>query len=177
MKYRSTQTTRVAARISRRVGAFVALAAIGFGSLAQDATAPATQRGPVQVAKANISAAAAVPTVRISQATDPKSYRQDAARHLYDINKTRIFKGKMPPLLYAVGVLQVEVDEVGQVASINWMRAPSHVPAVMTEIEGLVRAAAPFPVPAQMGRVVYTDIWLWHRSGRFQLDTLTEGQL
>jgi hypothetical protein len=25
--------------------------------------------------------------------------------------------------------------------------------------------------------VVYTDTWLWHKSGRFQLDTLTEGQL
>jgi hypothetical protein len=24
--------------------------------------------------------------------------------------------------------------------------------------------------------VVYTDTWLWHKSGKFQLDTLTEGQ-
>jgi hypothetical protein len=39
-----------------------------------------------------------------------------------------------------------------------------------------VRAAAPFPVPAKMGTVVYTDTWLWDKSGRFQLDTLTEGQ-
>ena len=39
-----------------------------------------------------------------------------------------------------------------------------------------VRAAAPFPAPARMGRVTYTDTWLWDRSGRFQLDTLTEGQ-
>jgi hypothetical protein len=41
----------------------------------------------------------------------------------------------------------------------------------------LVRAAAPFPAPKRMGRVVYTDTWLWDKSGRFQLDTLTEGQL
>jgi hypothetical protein len=27
-----------------------------------------------------------------------------------------------------------------------------------------------------MGGVVYTDTWLWHISGKFQLDTLTEGQ-
>jgi periplasmic protein TonB len=27
-----------------------------------------------------------------------------------------------------------------------------------------------------MGKVVYTDTWLWDKSGRFQLDTLTEGQ-
>jgi protein TonB len=25
--------------------------------------------------------------------------------------------------------------------------------------------------------VTYTDTWLWDKSGRFQLDTLTEGQL
>jgi hypothetical protein len=40
----------------------------------------------------------------------------------------------------------------------------------------MVRAAAPFPVPVHMGGVIYTDIWLWDKSGRFQLDTLTEGQ-
>ena len=47
---------------------------------------------------------------------------------------------------------------------------------MIAEIEKTVRAAAPFPAPARMGKVVYTDTWLWHKSGRFQLDTLTEGQ-
>lgn len=59
---------------------------------------------------------------------------------------------------------------------LNWRRAPQHAPEVMKEIEAMVRAASPFPAPTRMGRVVYTDIWLWHSSGRFQLDTLTEGQ-
>jgi len=31
-------------------------------------------------------------------------------------------------------------------------------------------------VPERLGRVTYTDTWLWDKSGRFQLDTLTEGQ-
>jgi hypothetical protein len=83
----------------------------------------------------------------------------------------------MPPLLYAVGVLQVEVDGRGRVLDVNWMRAPRHAPEVMAEIERTVRSAAPFPVPANMGRVTYTDTWLWHKSGLFQLDTLTEGQM
>jgi hypothetical protein len=47
----------------------------------------------------------------------------------------------------------------------------------MAEIERMVRQAAPYPAPTQLGRVTYTDTWLWHRSGQFQLDTLTEGQL
>ena len=119
---------------------------------------------------------APVSTVRNSGASNPRAYRQDAASHLYGLNQDRIFKGRMPPLLHAVGVLQVEVGRAGQVENISWMRAPRHAPEVMAEIEKMVRAAAPFPAPARMGKVVYTDTWLWHKSGRFQLDTLTEGQ-
>jgi periplasmic protein TonB len=113
---------------------------------------------------------------KLSSADNPRAYRKDAAGHLYGLHKDRIYKGRMPPLLYAVGVLQVEVDREGLVKEVSWMRAPSHAPEVMREIEKMVRAAAPYPAPARMGRVTYTDTWLWHKSGRFQLDTLTEGQ-
>ena len=82
----------------------------------------------------------------------------------------------MPPLLYAIGVLNIEIVGVGRVTKLDWMRAPSHAPEVVTEIERTVRSAAPFPAPSRMGRVVYTDTWLWHKNGKFQLDTLTEGQ-
>lgn len=111
-----------------------------------------------------------------SQAVTPYAYRRDAASHLYSKNTDRIYLGKMPPLLYAIGVLQVEVDGRGRVTSTSWMRAPTHAPEVIAEIERTVRAAAPYPAPVRMGRVTYTDTWLWHRSGTFQLDTLTEGQ-
>jgi len=114
--------------------------------------------------------------IKTSYAPDPRTYRQDAAQHIYGMNQERIWKGRMPPMLYAVGVLQVEVDGRGNVRNMNWMRAPKHAPEVIAEIEKTVRSAAPFPVPARMGKVVYTDTWLWHKSGRFQLDTLTEGQ-
>lgn len=114
---------------------------------------------------------------RLSEARTPRDYRKDAARHLYAINQARVYPGKMPPLLHAVGVLQVEIDGGGYVTGISWVRAPRHAPDVMAEIERSVRQAAPFPAPVRMGKVTYTDIWLWHSSGRFQLDTLTEGQL
>lgn len=117
------------------------------------------------------------PAVLVSQARTAREYRADAARHLYQHNRTRIYQGKLPPLLYAVGVLQVDVDGQGQVSGISWMRAPKHAPEVMAEIERTVRQAAPYPVPVRLGRVTYTDTWLWHKSGNFQLDTLTEGQM
>jgi hypothetical protein len=113
----------------------------------------------------------------VSQALTPRAYRHDAASHLYGKNTHRIYRGKMPPLLYAVGVLQVEVDAKGRVTSTSWMRAPNHAPEVMADIERTVRSAAPYPAPIRMGRVTYTDTWLWHKSGTFQLDTLTEGQM
>jgi hypothetical protein len=117
------------------------------------------------------------PLGAVSNAPTPKDYRRDAAAHLYDKNIGRIYKGKMPPLLYAVGVLQVDIDGRGNVTDIRWMRAPTQAPEVMADIERSVRKAAPFPAPVRMGRVTYTDTWLWHKSGRFQLDTLTEGQM
>lgn len=115
-------------------------------------------------------------SARISPATTPRAYRESGATHLYGLNTDRIFKGKMPPLLYAIGVLNVEIDRVGRVTRLDWMRAPRHAPEVIAEIERTVRSASPFPAPERMGSVVYTDTWLWHKSGQFQLDTLTEGQ-
>ena len=115
-------------------------------------------------------------SARSSAATTPRAYRSDGATHLYGLNAGRIFKGRMPPLLYAIGVLNVEIDRVGRVTRLDWMRAPNHAPEVVAEIERTVRSAAPFPAPTRMGKVVYTDTWLWHKSGKFQLDTLTEGQ-
>jgi periplasmic protein TonB len=111
-----------------------------------------------------------------SEAETPRAYRRDAASHLYARNLHRIYQGKMPPLLYAVGVLQVDINRMGEVTDIRWMRAPTQAPEVMAEIERSVRLAAPYPAPTHMGRVTYTDTWLWHKSGQFQLDTLTEGQ-
>ena len=134
--------------------------------------APAT----VAPAAAPQAVAPAARDARTSAASNPRAYRADAASHLYALNQARIWKGRLPPMLYAVGVLQVEVDSQGYVRNLSWMRAPKHAPEVIAEIERTVRSASPFPAPVRMGKVVYTDTWLWDRSGRFQLDTLTEGQ-
>lgn len=129
---------------------------------------PSTQAGPAPVA--------AAPATAVSLARNPKDYRRDAASHLYALQPGKIYKGRLPPMLYAVGVLNVDIDRRGQVQAVHWQRAPKHAPEVMAEIEKMVRAAAPYPAPQHMAKVTYTDVWLWHKSGQFQLDTLTEGQ-
>lgn len=143
-------------------------------------TPPGTAPGkPSGTASQGTPPAAQAPAVRArpSTAADAKAYRKDAAAHIYANYSTRIYKGKLPPLLYAIGVLEVDVDAQGRVGKIYWKRAPSQAPEVMAEIEQIVRSAAPFPNPTRLGKVTYTDVWLWDEDGKFQLDTLTEGQL
>lgn len=115
-------------------------------------------------------------TARPSVAATAQAYRQDAAAHLYAQNAARIYKGRLPPMLYAIGVLRVDIDAKGNVVRTTWARAPRHAPEVIKEIERTVRAAVPFPVPTRLGKVTYSDTWLWDKGGKFQLDALTEGQ-
>ena len=145
---------------------------------APDTPSAATPATPASPESSPVIGPIAAPqgSARSSGATTARAYREDGATHIYGLNADRIYKGKMPPLLYAIGVLNVEIDRVGRVTRLDWMRAPRHAPEVIAEVERTVRAAAPFPAPGRMGRVVYTDTWLWHKSGKFQLDTLTEGQ-
>ena len=136
---------------------------------------PSTLVPPVATAPAPSAQAPDIRPTLISDATTPRDYRRDGARHLYGKNAGRIFKGKMPPLLQGVGTMQLELDGRGQILAMYWMRPPSHAGA-KAEIERTVRDAAPYPAPIKMGHVLYTDTWLWDQSGNFQLDTLTEGQ-
>jgi protein TonB len=103
-------------------------------------------------------------------------YRRDAARHIYRRLPARIYKGKLPPMLKAVVVVDIHIEPSGQIGHIDWVRVPKHAPEVKQEIEQAIIQSAPFPAPSQFKRVRYTETWLWHKSGRFQLDTLTEGQ-
>ena len=115
-------------------------------------------------------------SARSSAATTPRAYRADGATHLYGLNADRIFKGRMPPLLYAIGVLNVEIDRVGRVTRLDWMRAPNHAPEVVAEIERTVRSAAPFPAPgspALLGNFIEADYRAWRnvvKSQNLKLD-------
>jgi hypothetical protein len=137
--------------------------------------APPIPPGTAPAAPPNAAPPTAAPP-RPSEARSPRDYRRDAATHLYVHNSERIYKGRLPPMLYAVGVLQLELDRRGDIQSLHWLRAPRHAPEVISEIERTVRRAAPYPAPLRLGKVTYTETWLWDQSGRFQLDTLTEGQ-
>lgn len=146
--------------LRRSVGALALLA--GTAAQAQFAMVPAPlQSGPP----------------RESAAANEKEYRIDAARHLYAAYPTRIFRGRLPPLMYSVMIVETLVDATGQVVDVNVVRKPAAA-EVAPWVVALIRRAGPFPPPVKIEEapVKYTEIWLVDKSGLFQVDTLTEGQ-
>jgi protein TonB len=118
-----------------------------------------------------------VSTHSSSAASDTRSYRMDAARHIYAAYAPRIYKGRLPPLIHAVVVVETTVDASGQPRDIKLVRGPSHAPDVSVAVIEMIKRAGPLPAPARFsGPVKFTEIWLVNKDGRFQLDALTEGQ-
>ena len=114
---------------------------------------------------------------KVSLATNPKSYRIDAARHIYESYSSRIYKGRLPPLIHAVVVLETTVDEQGRPREVKVVRGPSHAPDVTAAVREMTFRVGPLPLPSKLGAPVrFIEIWLVHKNGRFQLDALTEGQ-
>lgn len=112
---------------------------------------------------------------RPSAAATPLEYRRDGARHLYAAYGKQIHKGKLPPLLYGIAIIETEIDGDGQVRNVRVVRQPAAAEIGPWAVN-MIKQASPFPAPQRMGAVKYTEIWLVDKSGRFQLDTLTEGQ-
>jgi hypothetical protein len=131
-------------------------------------TAPGAQEGPSD----------RVANVRLITPQTPavRAYRRIGASYIYKTYPKRIFKGKIPPLVYAVVVTETEVDATGRVTAVNFSRTPSHAPEVPPKIAELIKGASPLPNPGKLGAHTYVETWLWDRSGQFQLDTLTLGQ-
>ncbi|MBW8831168.1 MAG: hypothetical protein JF606_17445 [Burkholderiales bacterium] len=112
----------------------------------------------------------------VSNAETAKAYKVDAARHVYKSYPDKIYKGKLPALVHAIVVLEVSVDAHGNVQGITTIRVPTHAPDVTVAVKDMIQRSSPMPAPARMGATKFTEVWLVDKSGRFQLDTLTEGQ-
>ena len=116
-------------------------------------------------------------TQKVSAAADARAYRVDAARHIYASYPNRIYKGRLPPLIHGVVVVETTVDASDQPRDVKVVRGPSHAPDVTVAVVEMIKRAGPLPAPSRFGGPVKsTEIWLVHKDGRFQLDALTEGQ-
>jgi len=115
-------------------------------------------------------------SARASSAGDARAYRIDAARHIYASYASRIYKGRLPPLIHGVVVVETTVDASGHLRDVKVVRGPSHAPDVTVAVVEMIKRAGPLPAPTRLGGARFTEIWLVHKDGRFQLDALTEGQ-
>lgn len=142
-----------------------------FGALA---LAGLLASGPA-LAQFNTTPAVVGAVKQPSAAKTEREYRKDGARHLYAAYTKQIHKGKMPPLLYGVAIIETEIGANGEVQDVRVVRQPAAAEVGPWAV-AMIKKASPFPPPATMGTVKYTEIWLVDKSGRFQLDSLTEGQ-
>jgi len=116
-------------------------------------------------------------TPRPSTAEIETEFRIDAARHIYAAYPMRIYRGKLPPLLYGIMMVETEIDATGQVLNVNVIRKPA-ADEIAPWVLAMVRRASPFPAPGAMrgSTVKFTETWFVDKSGLFQLHSLTEGQ-
>ena len=149
----------------------------GCGLFKSDEKAAAKESAVTASEKA-AEAKSEVPTVRLITQQTPviKTYRKTAAAHIYKMYPKRIYKGKIPPLVYAVVVVETDVDANGKVINVFYSRVPSHAPEVPPKIAELIKEASPLPNPGKLGAHTYVETWLWDKGGNFQLDSLTLGQ-
>ena len=144
-----------------RVGAALAAATLPALAQAQFAMVPAAQCKPPQPSPQQVE----------------QEYRIDASRHLYGCYPARVFRGKLPPLLYGVMMAEIELDAQGNVVDVSTRRKPA-APEVEPWVQAMVRRASPFPAPAAFpgGTLRFTETFFVDKSGLFQTFTLTEGQ-
>ena len=112
-----------------------------------------------------------------SQQQVEQEYRIEASRHLYACYASRVFRGRLPPLLYGVMMAEIELDAQGNVTGVTTVRRPA-ASEVDPWIQAMVRRASPFPAPAAFpgGTLRFTETFFVDRTGQFQTFSLTEGQ-
>lgn len=172
-------TTPIAARLVRSAAIAAAALALTACSVLKPGSGSESGTGSTSPGGATTTEGSRdVPTVRLITAQTPaiRTYRKTGARHIYKAYADRIYKGKIPPLVYAVVVVETDIDANGKVNNVTFSRVPSHAPEVPPMIADLIKATSPLPSPGKLGGHTYVDTWLWDKSGNFQLDSLTLGQ-
>ena len=142
------------------------------GRVVEAADAPSGAAPTVSTAKSDVA------EVRLITAQTPavRAYRKLGSGGIYKAYPKRIYRGKIPPLVYAEVVVETDIDATGRVVNVQFSRTPSHAPEVPPLIADLIRQASPLPNPGALGAHTYVDTWLWDKGGNFQLDSRTLGQ-
>lgn len=138
-----------------------------------------TAVAPYPVAQAASGApAAGVRTVVSGQRTSFDSvdtYKYDVAEQIMRYNGAHTFSGKLPPILPAVVVLSITVDQTGRATKVTVQRSRDH-DASKVALASMQRAGQlprPFNLATGPGRsLTFSETFLFNADYRFQLRTL-----
>jgi protein TonB len=105
------------------------------------------------------------------------TYKYHAARHIMRYNTAHTFSGKLPPMLPAVVVLRITVDDTGRMTDVWVQRAPEDdADAARIAVASMHRAGVlprPFNLATGPERSLsYSETFLFNDDYRFQIRTL-----
>ena len=105
-------------------------------------------------------------------------YKTQVAQHVLQHNPDRSYSGKLPPMLPAIVVLEITVDENGGLKDVAVQR--SRDPDASRIALDSMRRSTPLPPPYQLaqagGKLTFSETFLFADSGRYQLRSLAGPQ-
>jgi protein TonB len=104
-------------------------------------------------------------------------YKFDAAVQIVQFNAAHTFSGKLPPMLPAVVVLRITVDESGRITDMWVQRAPEHGQLASEIAMASMHRAGVMPRPLNLANgpdrlLSYSETFLFNADNRFQVRTL-----
>ena len=112
--------------------------------------------------------------------TPAEAWQMQWAQALQDHQPGKVFEGIPPNPLYAIIVLEVQIDAKGGLRSVRNMRSPPHGAKERDAAIASVRAGGPYPAPPPRllkgGVVKFTETWLFDNARKFRLRSLAAPQ-
>lgn len=107
------------------------------------------------------------------------AYKYDAAKHIVRNNVANTFRGRLPPMLPAVVVLVITVDETGRTTEVSVQRSPDDEAAAVAIASIYHSGRLPRPLNLAVGparSLTYSETFLFNADYRFQIRTLAPPQ-
>jgi protein TonB len=160
--------------ISLRSQALLAtLLAVLCGCASSPPAVPVEERSTIAIDREPTAAPAPPPSLTLD------AYKAHVARHIVERNADRTFSGRLPPMLPAIVVVNITVDQDGRLADVQVQRSRD-ANAARVALTSMLRSG-PLPRPhgllaANSRAMTFSETFLFDRDYRFQLRTLAGPQ-
>lgn len=166
-------------RLRRHLGIPVTGLVLGACSTPMAPEKPVTLLpAPAPGAQTAKSVTGAEPAGRLSLPTTPRNWREarlQAAHRLVAAHPDTSYMGKVPDVLLAIPVLEVELNADGSVRRIEVLRYPRQARDTVKLASDAIRRAAPYGNVARLPRPwKFTETFLFDDQRRFKPRTLDE---